>query len=112
LLLCAKCSYEFEKVKSRATSSRITRNLIVVGLLAAFLYFAFNNPAVIIAFLGIISVIGCFSWAVQFRDTTKGALYVLPWLDGIRWVPEVIAAEDEYRLSVGTCASYDPPKTP
>jgi len=111
LLLCTNCNSDFAKVKSRAAALRTTKNIFLLGLLGAFLYFAYFHLEEVAALVGIISVIGALAWVAKFRDTKKGHHFALPWLKGIRWVPEAIAAEDEYNISVYSSIPYDASKS-
>lgn len=37
----------------------------------------------------------------RFRDTKKIDPFVTKWVQNIRWVPEAIAAEDEFKFTIG-----------
>lgn len=111
LLHCADCYREFEKARSAASQKYTLQLLGVIGLLIAFLVFAFFNAAVVAALAGILSLIGAIAWAARFRDTKKFDPFITPWLDDVRWVPEALAQEDEYELTIGTSEKLTKPKT-
>jgi hypothetical protein len=60
-----------------------------------------HNAEVIAALSGLLWLMGVIALAARFRQSKKFDPFVTRWLSNIRWVPESIAAEDEYKLSVG-----------
>ena len=111
LLLCPRCHARFQTANSRAQIKRVlkTSSLLILG--CAFLYIAFYYTEIIAALAGVISLIGGIAWMMQFRHTKRLDSFVLDWLSHIRWVPEALAAEDEYRLSIGKSHTFVQHKT-
>jgi len=101
LLLCKPCHTEFEAVQAAASRKRKLGLVALLGLLVVFLVFAYFNAEVVALFSGILWLIGVIAWASRFRDTKKIDSFIEPWLKDIRWVPEALALEDEYTLSIG-----------
>ena len=101
LLLCDSCHSEYQSAKSAAGLKNKLRLLGLLGLFVAFLIFAYFNAEVVAALAGIFWLIGAIAWAARFRHTKKIDPYIIPWLNDIRWVPEALAMEDEYNLTIG-----------
>lgn len=101
LLLCAECHAVFESAQEAAGKKRMLGLFALLGLLVAFLVFAYFNAEVVALLSGILWLIGAIAWASRFRDTKKIDSFIKPWLNDIRWFPEVLALEDEYTLSIG-----------
>lgn len=108
LLLCERCHTQFQSSQAWAEVKNFAKGLGLVAILGAFLYFAFHNAAVIAALSGVIWIVGALAWAASFRHNKKLDPFVLHWLSHIRWVPEAIAAEDEYKLSIGKSQLIEP----
>ena len=94
LLLCPECLARFE------SSSRSLKNGLkatartmfwVIGALATFIPF-----------------IGAIVWAARLGQTRHVDPFILPWLQKIPWVSEVIAQEQEYRIGVGMSHAFVP----
>lgn len=101
LLLCQQCQSQFLSDKSSARTKSGIKLLGLLGLLIAFLYFAYNNAELVAVLSGVFWLIGAIALAARFRDNKKLAPYLNKWLSKIRWVPEAIASEEEYKLSIG-----------
>ncbi|MEI8378581.1 MAG: hypothetical protein WCJ09_00540 [Planctomycetota bacterium] len=112
LLLCPQCYSKFQTENSRANTIRNALMVVVLGLFAGFLYFAYFNAEVVAAAAGLLSLIGGIAWVAKFRQTKKTDPFVNRWLSNIRWVPEAIAAVDEYKLIVGTTQPYERRREP
>ncbi|WP_144985231.1 hypothetical protein [Gimesia aquarii] len=106
LLLCQKCHSEFQSAQAAASMKRKLGLVGLVGLLIAFLVFAYFNAELVALFAGIFWLIGAFAWAARFRDTKKIEPYIVAWLNDIRWVPETLALEDEYHLTVESSKKF------
>lgn len=110
LLLCKSCRTAFEREQTKAGAFAIARNMSMFAVLPGFLYFAYHNVEAVAAIGGVLSVLGVFGIAVvalRLRDTKQKPHRMMRWLRGIRWVPEAIAAESEYKLTTGNIAAYD-----
>ena len=79
----------------------MAKTLFLLSILGLFIYYVYQDPEAVMALAGIFSVIGAIAWAVAFRQTKKGDLFINQRINHVRWVPEVMATEDEYKLSVG-----------
>lgn len=101
LLLCGKCHAEFVDAREAANRKRMRGLFVLLGLLVAFLVFAYFNAEVVALLSGILWLIGVIAWASRFRDTKKIDPFIKTWLNDIRWVPEALALEDDYTLSIG-----------
>jgi hypothetical protein len=101
LMLCAQCHARFESEYFRARIRSLIKTFGLVALLGAFLYFAYYNAELIAALVGILSLIGAIAWAAQFRQSKKAPPFIANWLRHIRWATDAIAAEDEYKLTIG-----------
>lgn len=101
LLLCPQCDAQFESAHWRARIKNMAKTLFLLSILGLFIYYVYQDPEAVMALAGIFSVIGAIAWAVAFRQTKKGDLFINQWINHVRWVPEVMATEDEYKLSVG-----------
>ena len=99
LLLCSRCYEDYRRSRLWAEAKNAARLTGLAALLGVFLYFAVYNMELVAALAGVFWLIGAFAWATRFRRNKKIPAYLKPWLDGIRWVPDAIAAEDEFRLS-------------
>ncbi len=102
LLLCDDCQSRFQSDHRLGRAKGVLKLVGLLGLLIAFLYFAFNNAELVAAFSGIIWLIGAIAWAAQFRQSTKAPSFLLKWISNIRWVPDIIDREDEFELTIGT----------
>lgn len=107
LLLCCECHTKYESTKLAAAGKNRLRLLGLLGLFIAFLVFAFFNAELVAALAGILWLIGAIAWATRFRHTQKVDSYITPWLDDIRWVPDALALEDEYDLTIGETESIE-----
>jgi len=107
LLLCTQCHALFQSSHSSAKVKKTATTLCLVVLLGAFLYFAYYNVEIVAALSGLIWLIGAIAWASRFRQNKKVDPFVVQWLSRIRWVPEAIAAEEEYKLSVGISQPFE-----
>ena len=101
LLLCEQCQSQFHSDRLFARVNAGLKLVALLGLLVVFLYFAYHNAEVVAALSGIIWLIGVIAWAARFRNTKKLDPFVTKWLQNIRWVPDAIAGEDEFRLTIG-----------
>ena len=101
LLLCAECYTEFEAAREAANRKRILEIVLLLGLLVAFLIFAYFNAEVVALVSGILWLIGIFAFASRFRDTQKIPRFIIPWVNEIRWVPEALALENDYTMLIG-----------
>ena len=101
LLLCAKCHAEFVDAREAANRKRMQGLVVLLGLLVAFLIFAYFKAEVVALLSGILWLIGVIAWASRFRDTKKIDPFIKTWLNDIRWVPEALALEDDYTLLIG-----------
>jgi len=106
LLLCKQCNAEYEAAQKAASRKSMLGLFALLGLLVAFLIFAYFNAAVVALLSGILWLIGAIAWASRFRDTKKIDSFIKPWLNDIRWVPEALALEDEYTLSTGESKTF------
>lgn len=108
LLLCSSCHGDFVVARRKADRRWLLKNLVLFGLLGAFLYVVFVWPELIYALAGVISLIGFVAWVANLRDKKKGESFLMSWLEGIRWVPEAIRSEQEYVLEVEETRPYAP----
>ena len=108
LLLCPRCHLRFQAANFRAKIYRLLKTFSLLVLGSAFLCFAYFYTELIAALAGVISLIGAIAWMIQFRHTKKLDPFVNEWLCQIRWVPEALAAEDEFQLSVGESSLFTP----
>ncbi|MFN0050710.1 MAG: hypothetical protein ACKV0T_00875 [Planctomycetales bacterium] len=68
-------------------------------LLGAFLFFAYHHAKVISALSGIFALVGFLAWVAHLRQNQGVDGYLTQWLERIDWVPEAMAAEEEYSLT-------------
>ncbi|MCG6155543.1 hypothetical protein [Rubinisphaera margarita] len=101
LLLCEQCQSRFQSDRFFARLKSKLKLAALLGLLGAFLYFVYYNAEVVAALAGLIWLVGVIAWAAGFRDTKKFPAYLNRWFENIRWLPEAIADEDEFSLTVG-----------
>ncbi len=106
LLLCDQCQMQFEWSRSMARFRNALKFLSLLGLLAAFLLFAWHNAEAIAAAVGLSWLLLVFALFARFQDTRKMDPFLRPWLANIRWIPEALEMEDEYRISVGRTQSF------
>lgn len=105
LLLCEQCHAQYQATQSAARRMNVARLIGLVVLLLAFLYFAWNNAEAVAALAGLIWLVGAVAWVLRLRDNKKVDPFILKWLSNIRWVPEAIAAEEEFHLKIGPVRS-------
>ncbi|MDB5384580.1 MAG: hypothetical protein JWM11_226 [Planctomycetaceae bacterium] len=106
LQLCSKCHVNFQAARSSSRVLAGVKSLMFSLIFVAFLYLAVRNLEFIAVFAKFIWLIGAIAWALSFRlKKRKFERYSLPWIRRIRWVPEALDGEDEYRLTVGNSQS-------
>lgn len=106
LLLCEQCHVQFQSSRSTARLKNGVKLLAVLGLLAAFLYFAWHNAEVIAAVSGLSFLVLVIALAARYRDSRKIDPFVQRWIGDIRWVPEAIESEDEFSVEIGRAQAY------
>jgi len=102
LMLCTECHSAFRAAEAREHWSAWGKVLSFYGLLVASLTLAYFHFELAVMLFGILGVVGYAVWNAGLRLAPQPIPRFLPhWLAGIRWLPEAIAAEDEFKLSVG-----------
>lgn len=101
LMLCSSCHSAFRAAEARVEWAARGKRLAFLGFLVAFLCLAYFQFELAMLLLGLLFVIGYAVWQAGVRPAAALPTYVFPWLEQIRWVPEAIAAEDEFKLAVG-----------
>ena len=109
LLLCEQCQTRFRSDRNFTRAKAVLGFITLLGLLAAFLYFVYQDAELVAALSGVLWLIGAIAWGARFRDTRKLDPFLTRWLQNIRWVPEAIAGEDEFTLTIGHTIPLDAP---
>ena len=99
LLLCDDCLPRYRASRRTVRRRGVLKSAALLGLLAAFLYCVYANFEAVAALSGVLSLVGAAAWAVGRRGPKADDRALLAWLGGVRWVPEMVAAEDECRLT-------------
>lgn len=107
MLLCEKCQAEFKADRFSARLRSVFNLCGMLGLLAAFLWFAYHNAEIIAAVSGILWVIGALAWGARCRDTRRIDPLLEKWLGNIRWLPDAVDTEDEFKLRIGASRRVD-----
>jgi hypothetical protein len=108
LLLCSQCRDRFDASRRRARTRKALLLTLYAGIAAGFIWFTYQYTEIVAALAGLLWLIAGIAWILRLRRTSTPDRWLTPWLEGIRWVPEAIAAEDEYRLVIGRPEAYEP----
>lgn len=113
LLLCHRCLEEFRsEMNGESTTRWITRICLVIIGVSAAIFCARRVP-------GLVDLLGRAFWLIwiagalivirmtQRRKTINNVLGT--WVKKIRWVPEALAVEDEFKLTAGKAQPYEQP---
>ena len=102
LMLCDGCYQQFRRA---AVLNRVQKNAMrpgVAGLGVAGVCFAWHNNEQLAWAAASAFLAGMLIWAFRSTKTKKVDAFLLQWLCRLRWVPDILAAEDEFRIIVGT----------
>lgn len=101
LLLCTQCYAKFQAARSFHRFKVVANNLLLFGLLVAFLVMAYFNFELVAALAGLLWFVGLIAWIIGRRGSNKVDPYLRPWLEKIRWVPEALEDAAEFRITTG-----------
>lgn len=101
LLLCTECYGRFQHSRKYGTAEEVLMGIGCLFLLAILVVIVWMFAEVFAAFSGLVWIVGAIAWALSKRGGVKMPNFIRPWLRKIRWLPEVLSKEDEYRVTVG-----------
>lgn len=101
LLLCTNCHSLFESAKSEAKLNGLLNRIMGGAIFCFALYVIARYADATIASMFVIAMLVIARWRMRHTPTKQIDPFALEWINRIRWVPEVLAAEDEYKLTLG-----------
>jgi len=101
LLLYSECFAKFQQSRHKGQLTDIVSGIGCLFLLAMLVVVIWTFAEIVAFFFGIIWVIGAVCWMLSKRGGVSLPGFIRPWLRKIRWVPEVLEREEEYRVQVG-----------
>jgi hypothetical protein len=101
LLLCTDCHSLFHSAKSEAKLTRLLNRIMGVSVVCFTMYLIARYADVTISSAFVIAIFVIVRWRMQHPPTKQIDPFALEWISRIRWMPEVLAAEDEYQLTLG-----------
>lgn len=101
LLLCSHCRQDFEADRQWSRRKRLAGQAVLLSLLAAFLYLAWHFAEAVAAIVLLIEAIALVAWIGGNYRKRSVDPRMARWLSRIRWLPDVLAGEDEYKVTIG-----------
>lgn len=111
LFLCSQCRPQFAGSRRKARFRQMVKYGFLSGFAIGCLWLAYVYIDVVAVFASLISFVGAIAWMLRFRQRVNVDPNLMRWLNKIRWLPEVLQSEDEYRVSVGRAQRIDPGST-
>lgn len=102
LMLCDDCHQQFRRAAVQNGVWKNAMRLGMTGLGIAGVYFVWHNNEQLAWTAACAWLTGALIWAFRSTNTKKVDAFVVKWLQRIRWVPDILAAEDEFRIMVGS----------
>lgn len=103
LSLCSDCRRKFEAELANEKTTRVVTDCCWFTFSFAALIFLFRQPLFLVLLdklRWLISLVLAVVIVCYRHRRKQGNKTILSWLQGVRWVPEAIRDEDEYKLTV------------
>ena len=107
LLLCEQCHNNFLRTKSWGRSKQIIKKLLFIILLMGVCFLAYLKFDFFAAYSTLFCVVAVGLLGSMLLGSKKGDLFIIPWLNHIRWLSESIASQDEYKVVASASQRID-----
>ncbi len=109
LLLCDRCSDEFERDKSAARIWSIVKLLGILSIAVAFVALCYFSIELVAALSSLFWLVGAVAWVFKIRGRPVGGTSELRWARRISFVEEAIKGQEEFRVRIGeVCPTLAP----
>ncbi|MBL8819301.1 MAG: hypothetical protein JNL58_24935 [Planctomyces sp.] len=105
LMLCEICDRQFSHENRLHKYSIYAARIVMFGSFTATGCFAWANEEKLAWMSGLVFTTGMLIRAFRSTNTKRIDAFAIKWLSRIRWVPEILESEDEFRVIIGGAQS-------